>query len=350
MKFLIVGPDNLKDIILFQSLLAQLKRRHAQCEIDAILPVRYQALALRMPEVRRALALPEGTGIERMVAIYKLSLLLRKESYYQAIVLPDSFSTALLPMLAKIHRRTGYSPAVRWWPPVSIVLNDLRQKNDHRYTLAVDNMAALAFEPGSYMPERIAPHLLVRDVDRQCTLEKLALQPLIAPLLIICLGNGGQASSHWPEKHYATVANARIKEGWQVWLMGEAEDLPVGQEVQRMLGSYADGVCVNLVGRTALLETLDLLSLADAVVSCDSGWLHMAAALNRAVVALYGPASPRHTPPLTKHREVLTHASGCAHCFKSACTLGLSLCINYPEPEEVIAALARLPQPVSLLC
>ncbi|MBV1873706.1 MAG: lipopolysaccharide heptosyltransferase II [Gammaproteobacteria bacterium] len=350
MKFLIVGPDNLKDIVLFQSLSVQLKQRHEQCEIDVLLPARYQGLATRMPEVNRTFTLPESKGIELIRAVYKLSAVLRKESYYQAITLIDSYTAALIPKWAKIPRRTGCLSTVYWWLSPLGLFNDPRQLNDRRYTLAVDNLAALAFEPDSFLPERIAPHLLVRDVDRQRSLEKLTLQPLNAPLLVICLGSSVKSSSHWPEKHYATVARAKIKEGWQVWLMGELEALDTGNEVQRMLEKDGGDGSINLLGRTTLLETLDLLSLADAVVSCDGGLLHMAAALNRSVVALYGPDSPRHTPPLTAHREVLTHTSGCAHCFKPECAVGLSLCLNYPEPAEVIAALACLPQPVSLLC
>lgn len=102
----------------------------------------------------------------------------------------------------------------------------------------------------------------------------------------------------WPSEHYAKVAEMKIREGWQVWLFGSKNDHGVGEDIRQRLipGLREEGgepQWRHVVGRA-----IDLLSCADAVVSSDSGLMHVAAALNRPLVAVYGSTSPGFTPPL----------------------------------------------------
>jgi heptosyltransferase-2 len=113
-----------------------------------------------------------------------------------------------------------------------------------------------------------------------------------APILALCPGAEFGTAKRWPPEHYARLAGYYLERGWRVQLFGSDNDRPVCRAIREACG--ADTACQDLAGETSLAEAVDLLSLASAVVSNDSGLMHIAAALERPLVAVYGVCEILH--------------------------------------------------------
>jgi heptosyltransferase-2 len=142
-------------------------------------------------------------------------------------------------------------------------------------------------------------------------------------------------AKRWPARHFAQLARDLHARGESVWLFGSGKDAAVTAEINRLAG----GSCVDLAGRTSLDEAIDLLSLAARVVSNDSGLMHVAAALDRPLAAIFGSSSPEFTPPLSARARVISLRLACSPCFARDCPLGHTNCLEKIEPADVLATL-----------
>ncbi|MEE5043218.1 lipopolysaccharide heptosyltransferase II [Pseudomonas alliivorans] len=336
MNILIVGPSWVGDMVMAQTLFQCLKQRHPECQIDVLAPEWSRPLLERMPEVRAALSFPLGHGALELATRRRIGKSLAGQ-YDQAILLPNSLKSALVPFFAGIKQRTGWRGEFRYG-----LLNDVRTLDKQRYPLMIERFMALAWDKGAELPRPYPkPSLQIDPATRDAALAKFGLT-LDRPVLALCPGAEFGESKRWPAEHYAQVADARIREGWQVWLFGSQKDHPVGETIRENLIPGLREESVNLSGQTSLAEAIDLLSCTDSVVSNDSGLMHVAAALNRPLVAVYGSTSPAFTPPLADEVEVVRLGIECSPCFDRTCRFGHYNCMRLLEPGAVIQALGRL--------
>ncbi|NWB90887.1 lipopolysaccharide heptosyltransferase II [Pseudomonas agarici] len=336
MKILIVGPSWVGDMVMAQTLFQCLKQRHPQCEIDVLAPEWSRPILERMPQVRAALSFPLGHGVLELATRRRIGKSLAGQ-YDQAILLPNSLKSALVPFFAGIPKRTGWRGELRYG-----LLNDVRKLDPQRYPLMIERFMALAYESGIELPTPYPrPNLRIDPASRAAALGKFELV-LDRPVLALCPGAEFGESKRWPAEHYAKVAEAKIREGWQVWLFGSKNDHGVGEDIRQWLIPGLREESVNLSGSTSLAEAIDLLSCADAVVSNDSGLMHVAAALNRPLVAVYGSTSPGFTPPLADQVEIVRLGLDCSPCFDRTCRFGHYNCLRQLMPASVNEALQRL--------
>ncbi|WP_165681164.1 lipopolysaccharide heptosyltransferase II [Metapseudomonas otitidis] len=336
MKILIVGPSWVGDMVMAQTLFQCLKARHGDCEIDVLAPEWSRPILERMPEVRQALSFPLGHGVLELATRRRIGKSLAGQ-YDQAILLPNSLKSALVPFFAGIPKRTGWKGEMRYG-----LLNDIRTLDKARYPLMIERFMALAFEPGAELPQPYPrPSLRIEAHSRDAALGRFGLG-LDRPVLALCPGAEFGEAKRWPAEHYAKVAEVKIRAGWQVWLFGSKNDHPGGEDIRMRLIPGLREEVVNLAGQTSLAEAIDLLSCAEAVVSNDSGLMHVAAALNRPLVAVYGSTSPQFTPPLAEHVEIVRLELECSPCFERTCRFGHYNCLRQLKPRPVIEALERL--------
>ena len=336
MNILIIGPSWVGDMVMAQTLFICLKQRHgADCMIDVLAPDWSRPILERMPEVRQALSFPLGHGALELSTRRSIGQGLRGQ-YDQAILLPNSLKSALVPFFADIPLRTGWRGEMRYG-----LLNDVRKLDKDAYPLMIERFMALAYEPNTELPKPYPrPALQIDPASREQALQHFGLER-DRPVLSLCPGAEFGEAKRWPSEHYAAVADAHIRQGWQVWLFG-SKNHAVAEQIRGRLIPGLREEATNLCGDTSLAQAIDLLSCADAVVSNDSGLMHVASALNRPLVAVYGSTSPGFTPPLADRVETLQLGLDCSPCFDRTCRFGHYNCLRDLMPAQVNAALERL--------
>jgi heptosyltransferase-2 len=330
LKILIIGPSWVGDMVMAQSLFIVIKQQHPNCLIDVVAPSWSLPLLERMPEVHQAVGMQLGHGEFGLLARFKIGRKLARNAYAQAIVLPNSWKSALIPFFARIPRRTGYLGELRWG-----LLNDAYKLDKTRLTMTVQRFVALAFAKSTASFSAYPSPQLTTSLELQTSASQkfgLGKQPLLA----LCPGAEYGPAKRWPVAHFAEVARRKHSEGWQIGLFGSEKDYAVCAEINAL----SDNICHNFAGKTQLHEAVDLLSLASVVISNDSGLMHIAAALGKKLIAIYGSSDPSFTPPLNSKATILQLHLPCAPCFKRVCPLQHTRCLTELSPATVLAAMA----------
>jgi len=329
-KVLIVSPAWVGDMVMAHCLIQVLLQDAPGSAVHMLSPPATEPLALRMPGVQRSWPFSVAHGELGLGKRRAQGRRLIRQRYDQAIVLPNSFKSALVPFWARIPLRTGWHGEARFY-----VLNDRRRLDPRRYPLMIERFMALARSPGAPLPDPYpVPRLQVDASNLERLIGAHGLRTRDG-VLALCPGAEFGPAKRWPAEHYAAVARHAVGQGRQVWLLGSPRDQPVCSEIAARVGA---GV-VNLAGRTRLLDAVDLLSCADQVVSNDSGLMHVACAVGVRVIALFGSTSPDFTPPLGPQAQVLRLGLPCSPCFQRECPYGHLRCLMELEPRRVIEAL-----------
>jgi heptosyltransferase-2 len=327
-RILVVGPSWVGDMVMAQSLFMTLKARHPGCRLGVVAPGWSLPVLERMAEVDEAIALDVGHGEFGWKVRREVARSLRGR-FDRAIVLPRSWKSALVPCLARIPRRVGFTGEQRYG-----LLNERRRLDKAVLDQTVKRFVALGLPADEAATGHFAipqPRLEV-DAGNQAELrERLGLSP--GPAIGMMPGAEYGPAKQWPIEHFRTLAEALVAEGFAVRVLGGPKDAEAGDAIAAGLSGVH-----NLCGKTRLADAVDLLADCRQVITNDSGLMHVAAAVGTRVHALYGSSSPAYTPPLTDSAEIHTLGLDCSPCFARTCPLGHTRCLVDLSPERLLAA------------
>jgi heptosyltransferase-2 len=331
-RALLIAPNWIGDALMAQPLCTLLKKLQPRLSIDAVAPSWVAPVLERMPEINQVFATDLGHGKLQMWHRWQLASDLRETGYEAAYVLPNSFKSALIPWLARIPLRIGYTGESRYG------LLNVRHANPSKTErpAMTRHYAALAYAPGAGLPEQLPVPRLDSDLNEPVRVSHRFTLDTRVPLVVFCPGAEYGPAKRWPAEHFGALAE-HIRHAFpyaQIVALGSPKDAPLAQAIAARAPFVR-----NLCGQTSLGEACALISRASAVVSNDSGLMHVAAALRRPLVALYGSTDPRHTPPLSDSAKVQWLHLDCSPCFARECPLGHLNCLRQLSPEQVFDAL-----------
>ena len=330
-KVLVVAPSWVGDIVMAQSLFKSLHEQIDNLLLSVLVPDWSIPLVSRMPEVTHAIPAPFKHGQLSIYDRIKIARQLHSEQFDQAIILPRSFKSALVPFFARIPLRTGFLGEKRYG-----LLNDIRQSNFEEPALTVDQFVGLS-RPMGDTSKYSSPHpaLIANPDAAKQVFQRLGIELSDKPVLAICPGSAFGPAKRWPVAHFADVVRSQLQQDWQVWLLGSKQDAIITAEIS---GQGLTDVH-DLAGLTQLDEVVDLLSAANYVVSNDSGLMHVAAAVDTPIIAIYGSTSPKINPPLSSHATILWENLHCSPCNQRTCPLKHTNCLQQLPASQVISVL-----------
>ena len=335
-RTLIIAPQWIGDAVMTEPLLRRLQARGERLTVGAlpwVAPV-YRA----MPQVERVIEFPFAHGGLQWSARRALARELRGR-FDRAVVCPNSLKSALIPWWAGISERVGYQGESRW----GLLTKRLSNPSKTERPPMVAFYGALSGEDG-FAAEQ--PQLMIAPAEADAVLAALNLTRSTYSVLVPGAEYG--SAKRWPTAHFAELARQLAQtRGQPIVLLGSAKDVPVCADIAQAVQARYSGLCLDVSGRTGLAEALAVVSAARAVVSNDSGMMHVAAAFGVPQVAIFGSSSPLHTPPLSAQARVVwlkddptyQPALDCAPCFERVCPLGHTRCLQDVTPQRVLGLL-----------
>jgi len=320
-RTLVISPNWIGDAVMAQPLLRMLKQQHPERPIDVLAPPQVVPVWRRIQEADDILITPFRHRALQLGERLKYARILKGRNYGAAYVLPNTLKYALIPWLARIPRRVGYKGEMRYG-----MINVMHHDDESRSM--VPFYSALAREPELPTPQPVRPFLVVGGEESDDVRSRVGLA-LDRPLVVFAPGAEFGIAKRWPPAHYAALAErvTGLVPGVQIALLGSPNDRETCEQVSAAAGRAAGSV-FDLSGQTSLDDAIALIAQASAVVSNDSGLLHIASALNRPVVALYGSTDPNYAPPLSDLSRTVSLRLECSPCRKRECPLGHHDCMN----------------------
>jgi len=339
-RILIVAPNWIGDAVMSQPLLANLKAIYPQSQIDVLASPWVAPIYRASSEVHQV--------IEARLEHKQLQWGLRKQlakqlelnQYAACFVLPNSLKSALIPWLANIPFRIGYQGEMRFGL-INLALDNPSKVNRPpmaNHYLALANVLEHSQEID--VKKSVDPKLNISSAAKESIGAKLQAASIKEKsIYVLCPGAEYGITKRWPDDHFASLAQQLIasEPDAQVILLGGKDDQALGESVRTQAKN--DSQIHNWCGKTSLDEAIALIGMSKALVSNDSGLMHIGAALKVPQVAIFGSSDPHHTPPLSNKAKVLWLNLPCSPCHKRECPLGHLKCLKDILPATVLDAI-----------
>lgn len=339
---LIIAPNWIGDAVMTQPLLAALKSQYPASTIDVLASTWVAPIYRACSEVNHVIEANFQHKQLQWGLRKQLANDLRLRGYQACFILPNSLKSALIPWMANIPFRIGYRGELRFGL-INIALNNPSKINRPPMVEHYLALSQLLSDEETLAAKTLTPKLNVSSSAKQSIDKKLSDANIDSKsVFIFCPGAEYGPTKRWPASHFAELANhlAQQLPNANIILLGSKSDHELAKAI---LQQSQDSVKIhNWCGNTSLDEAIALIGMAKAVVSNDSGLMHIAAALKTPQIAIFGSSDPAHTPPLSENAKVIWLNLPCSPCHKKECPLGHLKCLNDILPQQVLATLNTL--------
>ena len=322
-KILIIAPAWIGDLIISVSFIKSLKNNQNN-SIDILVNSDLFNLANKIPGIRKVIASETEHGRLSLIYRIKKGLSLRSEQYDECYILTNSYKSAIIPLIAGIKKRISYLGEYRYG-----LINVIKQPIErnlgmvNRYLHLIDQ---------KYTDE-INPVFDIK-TNKQLIFDKFKFD---GKYIVFCPDAEYGPAKRWPANKWLKLATD-LSQLHKVIIVGL--DISISDAFRPV---ESDKI-INLIGKTNLVEVMQIIASSEGVISNDSGLMHVSVALDKKIVALYGSSSPTYTPPLIskEKREIIYKDLDCSPCFKRVCPLGHTKCLNDIKVSEVKESATKL--------
>jgi len=342
-RILIVKLSAIGDVVQTLPMVEALKERYPHAHIDWLVEEEASDLLIGHPALKRVIVsrrkfwqkrlFLKGEFWNTLREIGKFIRDLRSLKYDWVIDNHGIFKSGLLVILSRGRRKIGFqaSPGIADEGNYLCTRERYKPLNIERHALEryLDLIAQLGIPISKPTLNFVVP------VDSQKKAEKLLQQHGICGGPLVAIHPMAKwPTKQWPLENFAKLADALVQKGASVVFTGSPDDC---EPVREILGGIpTSGKVLNLVGETTLRELAGVFSLSDLVLTPDTGPMHVAAAVQAPLIALFGPTAPWRTGPYGNGHVILRRSLDCSPCFKKKCAT--MECMNTLTVEEVMKA------------
>lgn len=358
-RILVRGTNWLGDAVMTTPALLRLREKFPGAHIALLAAEKLKDLWLQHPAINEVISFASDEGV------FAVAKKLKAERFDEALVLPNSPRSALEVFLAGIPRRIGYARpwrnffltknvkpragAMKMRKRSVAEINDLIQKNPES-GIRNPELPKTVHQSYEYLhlaaamgasPEPLLAKLVVTPEEMTAAAEKFGLDGITKPIFGLNPGAEYGPAKRWPVERFITAAKEIQRKTNCMWLLfGGKSDAGFTKQIEAALGGSD---VFNLAGKTSLRELMALMKSCRVFLTNDTGPMHVAAALDVPLVAIFGSTSPELTGPLADEAklQIVRSNAPCSPCFLRECPIDFR-CMNGIGVERVVEAVLKL--------
>jgi heptosyltransferase II len=340
-RIVVRAPNWLGDIVMAMPAIAAVRAAHPRAYLAVAAPAAFADVCAALPGVDAAVALT-GSGIR---AIGAHAEALRAGSFDLAVLLTNSFASALAVSRAGIAERWGYrrdwrgrllTRAVPVRPPAQTAPDARGPDGPHHSRYYLRLAARLGMPPVGgdvvlAVPQAASERAAALFADGGLDPDR--------PVVGFAPGAAYGSAKRWPPERVAAAIGLVVAAGARAVLVGAGADREMARAILAALDAKVRGAVLDLVGATDVATLMAVLARCAVIVANDSGAMHVASAVGRPVVAIFGPTDERATAPMGPH-TIVRHDVWCRPCLLRACPID-HRCLRGIAAADVAAAVMR---------
>ncbi len=328
-KILVRSTNWVGDTVMMVPSLVALRRAFPHAQITVLANPWVITVLESHPAVDRTMKIDKGTGFFSVLKEFsRVISWLRRERFDLAVLFQNAFEAAFLASMGRVRYIVGYETDARGLFLTHKVVRDRDTRSFHQVEYFLGLMEAMGWPV-----EDRKPVLYISDEDSKSTSSMLSSLGISENCLVVGLNPGAVfgPAKRWPEDRFAIIGD-RAAKGWgaKVLVFGSFSEREIGLRV----GNYMQADPVNLCGRTTLGQAMALIRRCNLFLTNDSGLMHVAAAFQIPMVAIFGPTDPITTGPMSRNARIVRHSIDCSPCLREACPYD-HRCMLSIDPEEV---------------